>query len=205
MNFIKFKENLGNFGVISLSDIQKVDPAFHRRRLNEWQSKGYIKKILRGYYLFSDITLNELRLFEIANKIYTPSYISLESAFSYYGLIPESVYGITSISTRKTNTFNTPAASFIYHSVKSHLFWGYEIKNTDHTCFKIAVPEKALLDFFYLNPDIQDQNAYESLRMNKERFFKIIKPRKLSFLLKKFNQKHLKSRIHAFWEAMQHA
>ena len=42
----------------------------------------------------------------VANKIYSPSYISLETALSYYGLIPESVYALTSVSTRKTISFN---------------------------------------------------------------------------------------------------
>ncbi len=91
MQFIEFKEKLKNYIVFSLQDIKKIDKNFYRSRLNEWQDKGYIKKIRRSYYIFDDLNLNEAILFLIANKIYSPSYISFEMALSYYGLIPEAV------------------------------------------------------------------------------------------------------------------
>ena len=95
MQYIELKNGLKDFTVFSVSEIRKIDPHFHRRRLNEWQDKGYIKKIIRGYYIFSDLKLSEEVLFEMANRIYAPSYVSFEMAISYYHLIPESVYGIT--------------------------------------------------------------------------------------------------------------
>lgn len=100
MKYLEFKEALKPFTLFSIREIKKVDNHFHRRRLNDWQEKGYIKKVIRGYYIFSDLELNENVLFEIANKILNPSYVSLEMALSYYRLIPESVYVITSVSSR---------------------------------------------------------------------------------------------------------
>ena len=99
MRFLEFRNALKTFTLFSINEIKKIDNNFHRRRLNEWQEKGYIKKIIRGYYIFSDLEVNEKVLFEIANKIHSPSYVSFEMALSYYHLIPESVYVITSAST----------------------------------------------------------------------------------------------------------
>lgn len=107
MKFLELKNELKDFPIFSLNEIRNIDPNFYRSRLNEWQDKGYIKKVIRGYYIFSDLQPREENLYKIANRIYLPSYVSLESALSYYHLIPESVYGITSISTRRTNSFKT--------------------------------------------------------------------------------------------------
>lgn len=77
MKFLEFRNALKTFTLFSLNEIKKIDNNFHRRRLNEWQEKGYIKKIIRGYYIFSDFELNENVLFEIANKIHSPELFSL--------------------------------------------------------------------------------------------------------------------------------
>ena len=136
MQYIELKESLKEFTIFSLADIERIDSNFYRRRLNEWQDKGYIKKIIKGYYIFSDLELSENILFEIANRIYSPSYISFEMALSYYHLIPESVYGITSASTRRTYKFKTPIAEFSYRTIKHNLFFGYNLINYGHKCFK---------------------------------------------------------------------
>ena len=89
MKYIEFKNKLKNLIIFSTIDIRKVDSSINfLRRIYEWQHKGYIKKVIKGYYIFSDTELNELSLFFIANKIYKPSYISFEMALSYYHLIP---------------------------------------------------------------------------------------------------------------------
>jgi len=66
MKYLDFKEALKDFTVFSFDEIKKIDSRFHRRRLNDWQEKGYIKKIIKGYYIFSDLKINEHILFEIA-------------------------------------------------------------------------------------------------------------------------------------------
>jgi predicted transcriptional regulator of viral defense system len=87
----------------------------------------------------------------IANNIYTPSYVSLEYALYYYGLIPETVHEITSVSTAKTNTFKNHYGSFSYSTVKKELFCGFDSsKSADGMPVLIACPEKAVLDFIYL-------------------------------------------------------
>ncbi|PIU18755.1 MAG: hypothetical protein COT16_01245 [Elusimicrobia bacterium CG08_land_8_20_14_0_20_44_26] len=205
MKYVELKEGLKDFTLFSLNDIRLLDEQFHRRRLNEWQKKNYIKKIVRGYYVFSDLKMDENVLFEIANKIYSPSYISLEMAFSYYGLIPESVYEVTSISTRKTYSFKTPVAKFSFKSIKPDFFWGYEIKRYGTKTFKIAEPEKAVLDYFYFNSGIATRREFESMRFNNEVFSRLVNLKKFLLYLNRFHQKALQKRVGLFLEFMKNA
>ncbi len=205
MRYLKFKKDLKDFTVFSLSDIRKTESIFYLRRLIEWQQKGYIKKIIRGYYIFSDTGLNENILFEIANKIYAPSYVSLEMALSYYHLIPESVYAVTSVSTRGTRDFKTAIAGFRYRKVKSELFFGYNLVNANGKYFKIANIEKALLDFLYFNPHLTKDADFASLRINAEGFLKYADEKKIYAYLKLFSKNTLTKRTKSFMEFIKHA
>jgi predicted transcriptional regulator of viral defense system len=202
MNFIQFKNSLRNFPVFSIADIRAAYGRFDRRRLSEWQEKGYIQKIIKGYYLFSDVQVNENTLAAIANKIYKPSYISLETALSYYRLIPESIYMITSVSTRRTCRFETPLATFRYRAVKPVLFFGYSILSGG---IKIAYIEKAILDFFYLNPSIRSEDDFFSLRLNREEMQSRMNAERLTDYVQRFHQKRLSNTIEHFLTWMGHA
>lgn len=202
MNFIQFKDALKDFTVFSFNDIRLIDPHFHRRRLIEWQEKGYIRKVVKGRYIFSDLKIDENILFEIANRIYGPSYVSLESALSYYQLIPEAVYGITSVSTRRTYSFSTLLGEFFYKSIKPTKFFGYKILAFDSKAFKIATMEKAVLDFFYLHPHINSESDFTSLRFNAEAFMQIFNRKRMQDYLRKFAKKALSERISIFLEFM---
>jgi len=92
----------------------KAYPAFDSRRLNEWQKKGYVTKLINGHYIFNSIEIDETVLFQIANLLARPSYISLELALSYYHFIPEQSFSIISVTTLKTNHYETPKGSFLY-------------------------------------------------------------------------------------------
>jgi len=205
MQYIELREHLKDFTIFSILDIKKIDNNFHRRRLNEWQDKGYIVKIIKGYYIFSDLKLNENVIFEIANKIYSPSYISFETALAYYGFIPESVYGITSASTRRTYKFKTKIAEFTYRTVSPKLFFGYKLNKYNDKHFKMAAPEKAFLDYLYINPAIEDDDDYASLRINGNVFLKTIDESKLRAFLNRFNQKALRRRAKSFMEFIKNA
>jgi len=202
MKFIQFKDELKDFTVFSLNDIKLIDPHFHRRRLIEWQEKGYIKKIAKGRYIFSDLTVDENVLFEIANRLYNPSYVSLESALSYYQIIPEAVYGITSVSTRRTYSFATPLGKFQYRTIKPSLFFGYQMKTSNSKVFKIADVEKAVLDFFYLHPEFKSESDINSLRFSEGVFRQEFDQNKLQDYLEKFDKNALSKRISVFLELM---
>lgn len=85
----------------------------------------------------------------LANKIYNPSYVSLDTALSYYGMIPETVYSVTSVSTKTTREFTTPWLVFSYQKIKRQAFTGYRPMEIDGATVFIAEPEKALVDFLY--------------------------------------------------------
>ena len=203
MQYQTLKEQLKDFPVFSISDIRKIEPNFHRRRLNEWQDKNYIKKLRRGFYMFTDTTLNEEVLFLIANRLYTPSYVSFESALSYYGLIPEGVYSITSACGRKTSSFHTPIAEFVYRRIKPQLLFGYSLQKQGLQTYKIAEIEKAVLDYLYLNPNIiQDADFYE-WRFNSQEFLSRANISKLNEYAKAFNNKSLIKRLEKLLELMK--
>ena len=91
--------------------------------------------------------------FYIANVLKPHSYLSLQSALSWYGLIPEFVPVVTSVSTARPQSIETPLGKFEYRHISKDYFWGYqqlELANKQ-TAF-VARPEKALLDLVYLTP-----------------------------------------------------
>ncbi len=198
MRFLKLKEKLGDQLVFTSNDIKKIDNNFSYRRLSEWQDKDYITKIIKGYYIFSNIEINEEVLFSIANKIYTPSYVSLESALSYYNFIPEGVFKITSISTKKTNEFETKVGSFIYKNIKPSYFSNYIVIGKKERKIKIASPEKAIVDYFYFTYDIKTKADIESLRFNKNIIQEEADPQKIREIIKKIGNKSLSKRVNKF-------
>jgi predicted transcriptional regulator of viral defense system len=85
----------------------------------------------------------------IANRLYAPSYISFEYALARYGIIPESVYAITSATTRITREFIANNKSFTYSHIKKQAYRGYKIEKIAGTTVLIAEPEKAFVDYLY--------------------------------------------------------
>jgi predicted transcriptional regulator of viral defense system len=195
MNFVQFKNSLRDFPVFSIADIRAAYGGFDRRRLSEWQKKGYIKKIIKGHYLFSDLDIDENSLLAIANKIYKPSYISFETALSYYRLIPESIYMITSASTRRTSLFETPMARFSYRTIKPSLFFGYSLLTGG---IKMAFVEKAILDYLYINPAIRTADDFASLRINREEMLSRVSMARLTGYVQRFNHKRLSKTMKHF-------
>jgi len=166
MRFLDLKTKLNEIQPFSINDIRKYDTDFYCSRFTEWQAKGYITKIIKGFYIFSDLKLSESIIFRIANQIYSPSYISLESALNYYNIIPEGVYSITSVTTQETQTMCSGLATYSYRSIKNDLFWGYVVRGEKIEKHKIATLEKAILDYFYFNKNMKDAVDIQSLRWN---------------------------------------
>ncbi|MFA5747356.1 MAG: hypothetical protein WC926_04800 [Candidatus Paceibacterota bacterium] len=194
MQYLELKTQLKDFIAFSIKDIEKVDLSFHKQRLSEWQRKGYVKKIRQGFYIFSDLEINEQTLFTIANRIHGPSYISLEMALSLYGLIPEAVYGITSVTSQKTKTLKTPVGDFIYRHIRPKLLFGYELReNNGHYC-QIAEIEKAVLDYLYFNPKIKDEESFKGIRFNSAEFKEKVNMGKFNNYLLAFSNKALAKR-----------
>lgn len=120
--------------------------------------------------------------------------MSLETALSYYGLIPEAVFSINSITTLKTNKFENELGVFNYSNIKSNLFFGYQlIKNT--FTFQIAEIEKTILDYFYIRNSIKTMDDIKALRLNKFVLHDKLNFQKLADYATIYNSKVLNNKI----------
>ena len=125
--------------------------------LNYWLKKLTKEKLLtplkKGFYISSFYPdQSENYWFYLANVLRFPSYVSLESVLAKYGLIPEAVFAITSITLKSSRRYLAKPMTFIYQNIKRELFYGYRLMifgNTGLTV-RIAYPFKALFDFLYL-------------------------------------------------------
>lgn len=115
--------------------------------VHRYADKGFIKRLKRGIYTLYDSQIPETY---VANKLYEPSYISLEFALSFHHVIPETVYEITSVTTKATRKFNSLGKVFSYHKIKKIAFTGYTIYKQRGLSVFIADPEKAFVDITYL-------------------------------------------------------
>ena len=132
------------FGKASGADLNQLD---------RWCKQGLLLQLRRGLNILGkeDRKIEPSRLY-LAGQLYQPSYVSLEYALSRYGLIPERVADVTSVSTKKTAKFTNDFGTFIYQTVKASAFRGF-ISGKDEAGlpYFIAEPEKAVADFIYLN------------------------------------------------------
>ena len=191
MKFIDLKTRLSKNDIIDIRNVITLFDSIDRRRLYEWQKKDYILKLTSNYYIFRDAEIDDPFVRMIANKIYSPSYVSLESALSYYGFIPEAVFQITSITSRKTHNIQTDISNFNYRSIHKRLFWGYSLNTKTSYRFFIADPEKTILDYLYLNPHLDDIKSLKELRFNQGIFNNLLNVTKLKKYLKIFSHTRL--------------
>ncbi len=191
--YIQFRNHFANLPILSLIEIEKAFPKLDKRRLNEWSKKGYIENVKRGFYRFTDLPKQEGLLFFSANKIYSPSYISLESALSYHQIIPEAVFSVTSVSTLNTTNLKTSLGSFNYNHIKESLFFGYVLNEINGLTVSMASLEKAILDYLYLHSEIKSVSDFQALRWNIEGLRKM-NIQKMDDYLLLFNNKSLSQR-----------
>ena len=127
------------------------DPASIQVQISRWNKAGKIIQLKKGIYLLAE-PYRKIEVYEphIAAALKRPSYISLEKALEYYNLIPEAVSVYTSVTTKRGARFESEAGIFDYKHIQESLFWGYASHTVNQQTSFIALPEKALLDFFYL-------------------------------------------------------
>lgn len=196
MRFREFESRVRDFPLFNLNDIRKFAPDFSRRQLYTWKKNGYLEPVAGGYYVLAEKVIDESFLFMAANLIYEPSYVSLESALVYYQVIPETVLGVTSVSSRSTKAFISDWGRFQYRSVKSDLLFGYEVVEiSQHKKYKMAKLEKAVLDYLYLNPEINHVNDFEGLRWNQDQLQSELDNGLFKTYLSIFNKNALRDRV----------
>jgi predicted transcriptional regulator of viral defense system len=177
--------------IFSVNDLALSGHNVFDYQISLWAKKGHLIRLKNGLYAFSR-DREKLRGEGIAFLLCQPSYLSLETALAWYGFIPEIVYAYISITARTTRSFENACGRFIYRHVKSELFWGYVQMKTDHGPYLLAEPEKALLDYFYLNLSrIRSEEDFENIRLNQEEMEKTLNKEKLFKYLEVFGVKKM--------------
>lgn len=137
-----------------------------RRQLDRWVKSGRLLQLRRGVYAVAPPYQAEApHPFLVANHLRKPSYVSLQSALSHYGMIPEFVPTTTSVTMSRPEELQTPLGHFLFRHVKKSAFFGYaqtEISRGQPVF--LASPEKALLDLLYLTPGSDSPAYLEDLR-----------------------------------------
>ena len=196
MNFQEFRSVFFDQICFNVNQVYAWKNNFDKNNFGRWVERGYLIKLRNAFYMFSDYSnLPDINFF-IANRIYNPSYISLHTALSYYGLIPESIVQVTSVSTLKTNSFESKTATYSYKSIKSDLFFGYN-QQVFHKNYQILIasPEKALIDLLYLYPFYNSNSAIQDLRLDETILIESLNFQKLHNYLKKTKNKSLEKRM----------
>lgn len=158
--------------------------------------KGYLVRLRQGYFAFSEYKSKLDYSLYFANRIYRPSYISLHTALAFYGMIPEAVVQITSVTSLKTVSFNNDFGEYSYKNLKENLMFGYELKPVaDNRTMQFATPEKALLDLLYLYPFYDNEQELEELRLDEDYLHDDLNKDLLMDYCGKFQNKALDRRI----------
>jgi predicted transcriptional regulator of viral defense system len=144
-----------------------VDALDVRKQLSRWTTAKKITQLRRGLYCLASPYQKIIpHPFLVANRLQAASYVSLQSALAYYGLIPESVQLTTSVTTLRPIIYQTPLGDYAYQHIQVNWFHGYRWVSVggDQWAF-IATPEKALLDLVYLQPGGDTAGYLRSLRL----------------------------------------
>ncbi|MCF7806319.1 MAG: hypothetical protein K9M07_00250 [Simkaniaceae bacterium] len=180
-----------------LSDYKRPREAILRMLKNE-----ELIRLKNGFYLISEkITHGSVKIIpfeQIANLLYGPSYVSMEWALSFYGMIPERAYTITSMTLGRKKEYHTPVGDFSYYPISSE---SYSIgitqkKNPDYLgSFLIASPEKALADIVFKTCKNLDKyqlkdDLLESKRIDQERLHELDKEL-LHDIVRSYHAKHV--------------
>ena len=170
------------FDYLALLDCLKCY-AHPRDKITDLLRKGWIIRVKKGLYVFGDSYARGAYAREVlANLIYGPSYISMDYALYYYGLIPERVETITSVTCGYNRTFSTPVGKFTYRGVPllAYQTGVQRIELGSKRAFLIATPEKALADKVrnqrgYAIRSQRDMKIYlfDDLRVDEDRFYRL--------------------------------
>lgn len=171
---LDYLNNLLLFTKESLRQWEKNEDALSFN-IKYWTKNQLIIPLKKGKYIlksrFEKEENKDLYLEYLANKMYEPSYISGEYVMGKYNLLTEAVYGISSVTTRKTKTFDNKLGRFNYYSLSSRLFFGFEITKFYSANIMVAKKPKAVLDYLYLRffkNALISEKSIEELRINWE-------------------------------------
>jgi predicted transcriptional regulator of viral defense system len=171
-----------------------------RDKIRTLLRSGQLIRVKKGLYVFGpELAVGPYCKELLANLIYGPSCISLEYALGFYGLIPERVETVTSVTNKRDKRFNTPVGHFSYRYLHSKK---YSIQITQQTLDEqhpilIASKEKALADILVLTPGLNLSNQkqlehflFEDLRLS-ENALKIMDSTNILELAATYKNQHI--------------
>ena len=146
--------------IIDYATLKAILEKYNYKRINDkienLKQQGIIKSLKKGLYVHTSMQNNIISKELIANSLLSPSYISLDYALSFYGLIPEMVVDVVSITTKRAKAFKTDYGVFEYKHIKKELYpIGLKIYNANEYTFLIATKEKALCDKIFFTKNLQ--------------------------------------------------
>ena len=145
----------------------EMEPADVRRQLARWTKAGRVLQLRRGLYaLATPYQKTKPHPFVVANRLVHSSYVSRESALAYYGLIPEYVPSVTSVTSGRPGRWQTPFGSYDFRHVRTERLRGYQrVELAAGQWALVATAEKGLLDLIYLNAGGDSPAYLEELRL----------------------------------------
>jgi len=171
--------------------------SYPRNKISKLLSSGELISLKSGLYALSESYGKELVPEVVANLLYGPSYVSLDYALSFYGMIPERVFCITSVTTGRKKLFDTSYGSFSYQQLKpAYYCLAYIHHRMNDTSYLIASAEKALCDKLYLasmldNSNNLQQYLFDDLRID-ERSLEQLDKKAISKLADASGKRNLK-------------
>lgn len=196
MNYIEFRNKMFDLACFNTNQVYAWQPGFDRNNLSRWTKKGLLIRLRQGYFSFPEYIGKPDYAFYFANRIYGPSYISLHTALSFYGIIPEAVVQITSVGPLKTTCFANAFAEYSYQTIKPELMFGYNLKPlSDGRMMQMASTEKALLDLLYLYPTYNSLQELENLRLDESFLHEDLHKKQMQDYTLRFKNTALEQRV----------
>ncbi len=201
-SYISLRNKFIEYGCFNIYQVLMWDAGFDSNNYTRWCKQGLLVRLRRGWFAFPELLKIPDFARYVAGRIYKPSYISLQTALSFYGMIPEAVTDITSVSTLKTAEFTNMFGTYTYRTIKTELFFGFELrKMQDSRTTLFATPEKALLDLMYLYPEYNDEAAMLDLRLDEDYMENELDLTKLREYASRFGSKALDIRLNTLIKA----
>jgi predicted transcriptional regulator of viral defense system len=199
MNYLAFKNRMFDLACFNIHQVYAWEPDFDRNNFVRWTKKGLLIRLRQGYYTFPEYKTKPDFSLYFANRIYRPSFISLHTALAFYGMIPEAVVQITSVTSIKTINFTNDFGEYVYKSMREDLMFGYDIKPiADGRTLQIARPEKALIDLLYLYPFYGSAGELEDLRLDEFFLQEVLNRKLLEEYSSRFKNNALEKRVLLF-------
>lgn len=140
------------------------------KALKRQQERGLVEQLSERIYI--NKVASGFSPKDVVNELQPNAYVSLESALLEWGVSSQSPVALTCVSLSKTRTVKTSSVYLLFRKLKSELYWGFIEKKTRYSSYKIAEPEKALLDWIYFQlrdglPVSFDEHSFEKLSLSR--------------------------------------